>query len=201
MWIDALPKTTRGPWTAIATGSLLLLLAAPSWVPAQSDSTQVPAEAAIVESPVLKLQVETTTGRWSLLDKRSGVRWPTSGTASAGEFTPPLASGFDGRETSADGVVLRQSDRGLRVAFQIIDAGNTLQIAYKGFEQIDVLGDALVVTGDAQGYVMVPCREGLLIPANSGVAFQRLRDVGLRRLSHEHAGAAQEQLRADRRLG
>lgn len=173
MWIDALRKTAWGPWTAIATGSLMLMLAVPSGVLAQSDSSQAPAEAAILESPVLKLQVETATGRWSLLDKRSGVRWPTLGTASAGEFTPPLASGFDGRETSADGVVLSQSDRGLRVAFQIIDAGHTLQFAYKGFEQIDALGDALVVTADEQGYLMVPCREGLLIPANSGVAFQR----------------------------
>ncbi len=153
--------------------SLALLLAVTGRLQAQNDPQPQSLEQCILESPLLRVEVETGTGRWSLLDKRSGVRWPTSGTASAGDFTPQLTSGFAGRVSPADGIVLSHDDRGMRVAFQLVDEGRTLKIVYEGFEQVDALDDALVVTADEQGHVIVPCREGLLIPASSGVAFRQ----------------------------
>ena len=39
-----------------------------------------------------------------------------------------------------------------------------------GLGDVRVLDDALAVTDAEEGYAVVPCREGLLIPASSGVA-------------------------------
>ena len=45
--------------------------------------------------------------------------------------------------------------------------------------------------------VIVPCREGLLIPADSGTAFQQdVRHLGIRGLPHEHARVHQERRHA-----
>lgn len=48
--------------------------------------TALPAsgETVRLESQTATVQVDTTTGRWSLLDKATGVRWPSQGTASPG---------------------------------------------------------------------------------------------------------------------
>ena len=89
-------------WTAVRAGIVvgcLLGHAMSAHLKAQSNAPQGLPEPCVLESPVLRFEVDAETGRWSLLDKRSKVRWPTSGTASAGEFTPPLAGGFDGRKT------------------------------------------------------------------------------------------------------
>jgi hypothetical protein len=54
--------------------------------------------------------------------------------------------------------------------------GNRLKISYTGQDlgDIRVLDDALALNETERGAVIVPCREGLLIPANSGKAFKRV---------------------------
>ena len=37
-----------------------------------------------LESRSLLVEVDDVTGRWTLLDKRSGTRWPSKGTAGSG---------------------------------------------------------------------------------------------------------------------
>ena len=50
--------------------------------------------------------------------------------------------------------------------------------------------------------MIVPCREGLLIPADSGVAFQHVvRHLGIRGLPYEHARVDQERQYAPGHLG
>jgi lysophospholipase L1-like esterase len=38
-----------------------------------------------LESDVLRVEIDATTGRWALIDRRSGQRWPSEGAASSGE--------------------------------------------------------------------------------------------------------------------
>ncbi len=55
-------------------------------VAAQGDTVRL-------ESRSLRVQIDPKTGKWSLLDKNSGVRWPSAGTASPGS-AEGLASDF-----------------------------------------------------------------------------------------------------------
>ena len=64
---------------------------------------------------------------------------------------------------------------GAAVIFELVDEGRSLEIRYEGeaVGDVRVLDDALAVTAAEEGYAVVPCREGLLIPATSGVAFSQ----------------------------
>ncbi|MHC4404762.1 MAG: hypothetical protein ACYTG0_34355 [Planctomycetota bacterium] len=126
-----------------------------------------------LESPAMLVEIDRTTGSWSLVDKASGVRWPSRGTASPGS-----ASGLEGEfrgGSAARGLVRLAAKSGAAVVFEIVDDGRSLGIRYEGdgVGDVRVLDDALAVTDADEGYVVVPCREGLLIPATSGVAFTR----------------------------
>ena len=123
----------------------LLVIAAVAAV-ASLRSPSAVAELTRLESPAMLVEVNGKTGSWSLLDKAAGVRWPTAGTATADPA----------------------------VAFELADEGRSLVLRCKGPEpaELRLFGDALTVTDREHGGVLVPCREGLLIPADSGVAFQ-----------------------------
>ena len=128
-----------------------------------------------LESPVLSVEVDDATGRWALLDKRSGTRWPSTGIAGAGR-----ADWLDGRFVRAeslgtDSVRLCQ-ENGVAVVFTIVEQGSALELRYesKADSAIRVLDDALSITDAEGGYIIVPCREGLLIPADSGKTFKRV---------------------------
>ena len=62
-----------------------------------------------LESPAMQAEVEATTGRWSLVDKVSGVRWPSEGSARPGA-AKALEEGFD--ECSATGGKVRLGKKG-----------------------------------------------------------------------------------------
>jgi hypothetical protein len=64
----------------------------------------------------------------------------------------------------------------LRVTIQAREDGKALEFSYAlsdglPLESIDLLEDTLWTTGTDKGYVIVPARMGLLIPANSGRKF------------------------------
>jgi hypothetical protein len=121
----------------------------------------------------MRVGIDTQTGDWWMLDKASGVRWPSEGTAGAG-FASGLGRAFDGVVTSERLVRLKVAE-GAAVIFGLVDEGRSLEIRYEGdgVGDVRVLDDALAVTAAQEGYAVVPCREGLLIPATSGVAFSR----------------------------
>ena len=135
--------------------------------------TAAPNDAMRLESSRLVVEVDTQTGDWSLLDKLSGVRWPTTGKAGPGT-APGLAGEFAPSEQTPDTICLRKPN-GTAVTFTLQADGGTLEIGYQGQDvgDIRVLDDALTVTQAEAGAVIVPCREGLLIPADSNVAFQQ----------------------------
>lgn len=125
-----------------------------------------------LDSPTLRVEVDAKTGAWSLLDKAANVRWPSEGTASLG-----TAKGLEGgvRETSGSPKAVRVvKQNGAAVVFELVDEGRSVVLRYEGNDlgDIRVLDDALAVTDKQAGRVVVPCREGLLIPADSGVAFK-----------------------------
>src|SRR5690606_37556633 len=68
-----------------------------------------------------------------------------------------------------------ETEKGPHVTYTVTDGGRALEIAFGGEVPGDIqfLGDALTVHGNENGSVIVPSREGLLIPADGGVAFQR----------------------------
>jgi hypothetical protein len=65
---------------------------------------------------------------------------------------------------------------GAAVVFALDEEGNALEIRYegKGDSPVRVLDDALAITDIEGGYAIVPCREGLLVPADSGKVFKRV---------------------------
>ena len=124
-------------------------------------------------SSSMLVEIDPASGNWSLLDKRSGVRWPSQGTAAIG--TAPALTGAFRQADRGERSVRLLNEKGAAVTFELGDDGGSLVIRYEGKDvgDVRVLEDALTVTDAEDGYVIVPCREGLLIPANSGVAFRR----------------------------
>ncbi|MGQ9590277.1 MAG: DUF5696 domain-containing protein [Planctomycetota bacterium] len=121
----------------------------------------------------LQLAVDRRTGRWSLVDKASGVRWPTEGAAGAGS-TRALSGGFTSADASrADR--LRLEREGAAVEFRLARGGRSLELRWEvgEAEEIEALGDALRVSDAEGGCAIVPCREGLLVPAEGGKTFRR----------------------------
>jgi len=135
------------------------------------------AAAGRLKSRWLTVEIDKTTGAWALTDARSGVRWPTEGMACAGA-AEDLSDGFaeaEAEEVQERRAMVLRTKNGVEVTFQLIRDGQSLEIRYAGTNvgDVRVLGDALAITDTEQGYVVVPCREGLLIPADSGTSFTR----------------------------
>jgi hypothetical protein len=132
-----------------------------------------PAELLRLESPSLRVEIDARTGRWSLLDKAADVRWPSVGAAS-----PGAAKGLEGdfqREASGPNTVRLVASGGAAVVFELTDEGRLVVLRYEGenLGERRVLEDAVSVTDAEKGAIVVPCREGLLIPADSDAAFRQ----------------------------
>jgi hypothetical protein len=128
-----------------------------------------------MESDLLTVEIDEGAGRWALLDKRSGTRWPSEGMAAPG-MAKWLEGDFVRIETTNKNSVRLKNTNGIAVLFTLVDEGTTFELSYEGKAEgsVRVLDDALAITDIEAGYAIVPCREGLLIPVNSGKAFRRV---------------------------
>lgn len=128
-----------------------------------------------LQSDFLAVDIDVSTGRWRLVDKRSEVRWPSRGEASAGSASW-MTGKFTQEKADGENVVKLSGGEGKSVEFELIGGGRALEIRYedKSGGTIRSLSDALTVTDSENGYVIVPCREGLLIPADSGKTFKKV---------------------------
>ena len=128
-----------------------------------------------LESNSLLAEIDKTSGQWSLLDKSSGVRWPSEGTASIGEM-PQMKDGFVKSEELDQKSVSLTTSTGVTVIFELAEDGQAVDICYKnvGDGNIRVLGDFLKIKDDKNGFVIVPCREGLLIPVDIEKPFKKM---------------------------
>ena len=149
----------------------------------------LPAAPTVIDTPQLRFTLAPETGRYEMLDKQSGVVWQSNPEHSRfGVVTLKLA----GKQQQ---VILARCDAkrvgdGLEATFHPLadQPAATLRVSVKpapgvgldfsyqsdpalGVESVRLLDQALWVTDLAQGYAVVPVREGLLIPANSGKAF------------------------------
>ena len=107
-----------------------------------------------------------------LVDRRSREQWPSQGMAGLGN-APWLQGGFTRGQAEENSIRLAGKNGGA-VVFALVDGGRAMELRYEkpGSETIRALGDALAITGG--GYVIVPSREGLLIPVRGEKAFKRV---------------------------
>ncbi len=152
---------------------LLCLIASSGIVRAAGETPSAATPSAVLESPHLKIELDRNTGRWSLWDKRSNIRWPTEGTCAWDQLQPSIADRFDDCQANDTQIVLWQKSPAVRITWELIDAGRSLRLTAEGLDQMRLLEELLVVSSKEQGHVIVPCREGLLISAQRGATFER----------------------------
>jgi hypothetical protein len=128
-----------------------------------------------LESQFLMVEVNDVTGRWALLDKRSAARWPSDGMARPGAAAW-LEGNFVKSQTKDKNSIRLLKENGAEVTFTLVEEGEALELRYEGKADsvVRVLDDVLAVTDVEGGYAIVPCREGLLVPADSGKAFKQV---------------------------
>ncbi|MEW6235344.1 MAG: DUF5696 domain-containing protein [Candidatus Omnitrophota bacterium] len=126
-----------------------------------------------LESSSVLVKIDPEKGAWSLLDKKSNAAWPSEGTAEPGWFKDTELEFIQVKHSAKMARLTSRND--FSVTFNLIHSGRTLEIHYDGQnrDEIHVMKDALTVADSEDGNIIVPCREGLLIPANSGVAFKK----------------------------
>ena len=144
--------------------SLLVLLAS---VTGRADIVRL-------QSDSLILEVDDGTAAWKLSDVRSGVQWPSSGTASPGN-APWLQGRFSRSGNERQDSIKLVNEKGGVIAFALVDGGQTLELRYEkpGNAMVRVLSDALAIAEADAGYVVVPSREGLLVPVRGDKAFKK----------------------------
>ncbi|MGO8931841.1 MAG: DUF5696 domain-containing protein [Limisphaerales bacterium] len=149
-----------------------------------------PPATAKLETPFFRFDLWEPTGRCEALDKRTGVVWGAdTDMARFGEVTlqvggKPRRVELAGCRVGKEGASLvanfhplsEQPAANLRVRMHALADQKTLEVSYETDEALEVtsislLEDMFVATDTAKGYVIVPVREGLLVPADSGLSF------------------------------
>jgi hypothetical protein len=154
------------------------------------------ADLARIETPFFRFSLFPDNGACEVLDKGTQVTWqcPTNHahfgyiTLSAHDQSRrlPLAA----CSVKSNGNELVASFRPSRLAplaevhvqMRALPDQRTLEVHYQEDNEVEVenvsmLEDLLGVTDSAQGYLVVPVREGLRIPANSGLSFSHRFDA------------------------
>jgi len=176
----------------IILGALVLFAVAHISLAARRKSAGADVAAGIIETEYLRFELSPQSGAWSLLDKRSGVVWqsnaytPRFGQITIGAATKtkepvdlgPCLVATRGQEL----VVLfhpveSARTNWLRVTISPRDEGESLDFTCEAAPGLSIgtirlLDDALWVTDADNGYVLIPSREGILAPSDSGKAYQ-----------------------------
>lgn len=84
-----------------------------------------------LESRSLRVVINDVTGRWALLDKRSGIRWPSKGTAGPGVATW-LEGDFTRAEATDKNSIRLRKKNGSAVVFALVDEGKAFELRYEG---------------------------------------------------------------------
>jgi hypothetical protein len=149
---------------------------------------------AVLETPAYRLEVNPGTGSYEIRDKQASQVWRSNPfQARFGE----IAVNRDGKvqRLALDRPEIARTERQLELTFRPLAGQNaavkaqlrsvdaqTLEISYAadetlGAESIRLLEDAFWTTDQEGGYVVVPVREGLLVPADSGLSFMHRFDT------------------------
>lgn len=156
----------------------------------------VGARAASLTTRRLSFDLEEATGAWTLTDRTTGVAWRSNADrARFGEMTARPGGGA-ARTVELKPLAVSAERRGILLEFQpLSDAPARLRVrvtsqheddtlaftwdadAALGVDSVRLLDEALATTARDAGAVVVPVREGLLIPADSGKAFTHRFDT------------------------
>ncbi|HTL56258.1 MAG TPA: DUF5696 domain-containing protein [Candidatus Limnocylindrales bacterium] len=154
------------------------------------------AEAPKIETRFIRLTLDPGTGHCEVLDKEAGVTWrPDPKHARFGEVTldarrDSQSFNLEKCTVSSEGtdllaafspVTSRRADI-LRVRVKTLPDQRSLEFSYEADPELEVdrvslLEDLLVTTDTGKGYVIVPVREGLLVPSDSGLNFTHRFDT------------------------
>ena len=154
------------------------------------------AEPVELRTPHLRFSISPADGRYTIEDIHGGVTWESNPLATRfGHVVLKVGgknAGFDLKactiEKQADALIATfhplaaQNSETVRVKIQSTAGGKTLQFSYEAtagltLESIRLLDEALAVRAEDAGYVAIPVRLGLLIPADSGLAFSHRFDT------------------------
>jgi hypothetical protein len=149
-----------------------------------------------IENPSVRLRVSPDSGIYDILDKRANVTWRSNpfqprfgeatirggGQSQRVDLTKCEIAISDSRLTATFHPLTNQPAAWLRVTLRLLDSGSTVEFSYEAdtalaIESVRLLDSALWVTDTDGGYMVVPVREGLLVPADSGLAFSHRFDT------------------------
>ena len=145
--------------------------------------------AATIQTPSLRFQLSPDTGRYEITDLQTNVAWQSNpNTPRFGQ----VVLNVNGQRKSFDlaRCELKQTPSSFEAAFQplpdkpdairitIAATGKSLNLSYAAdpgltVESLRLLDDAFAISAADNGYLTVPVREGLLIPANSNIEFTK----------------------------
>lgn len=149
-----------------------------------------------IETPFLRFTLSSSNGACEILDKQSGVTWhnrvasPRFGWMKLNVHEQIRRVELGACDVNANGNELRAAFQPfssrpltlLHVIVRTLPDQKTLEFSYQEddemeIESVSLLDDVLGVTDTTQGYALVPVREGLLVPADSGLSFTRQFDT------------------------
>jgi hypothetical protein len=143
---------------------------------------------ATLETPALVFRITAEDGGYEILDKRANVAWRSDPYEPRFGRVTLNVNGAK-RELALDRCDVARAEKELEITFhplpdrpqawlkvtvRALADDRTLELAYNASEDLEVerlrlLDDALWTTDAEKGYVIVPVRMGLLIPADSGL--------------------------------
>ncbi len=154
------------------------------------------AHAATLHSSRIAFQLDDHTGAWQLTDRRTGVLWESNpnqprfaeavvrdaGQARTVPLVPQSVVSTRSRIDITFAPLPGQPTATLRIRVALGARPDTLDFDFQpdpslALDSLRLLDDALGVTSDAGGYLVSPTREGLLIPADSGLAYSHRFDT------------------------
>ena len=191
------PRYSRGSARIRPVSALLRTFVCVLSVVAIISSTPALSGAATLETRYFRLSIQTN-GHCEILDKEAQVAW---GSLEAGSPFGTVAVKTTGQNSrlvlgpcefqpakkSSELVavfhpIANDASKEIRGRFQILNDQRTVQFSFEAnpgleIQSISPLANLLAITDSAKGYVIVPTREGLLIPADSGLSFSHRFDT------------------------
>lgn len=159
-------------------------------------ATNLAAEVQSIETTRLRFALSSDTGQYELTDKQAAIIWKSNpyqsrfGDVALNVGGKTLRVNLDACqiEKAGDGLVAtfaplaEKPEAKLRVSVRPLAGNRTLEFVYTAdpalaVENIRLLDDALWTTDADQGYLVVPVREGLLIPADTSLNFNHRFDT------------------------
>src|SRR5579859_1081009 len=195
------------PWKRILAGGLLFAMLCVS-----VEAASAPA-AMSLQTRYFRFSITAATGHCEIFDKQTRLTFGSAGgdspfgkvTIRIGGKSSTLPLGRCDLEpagqqpaTAAFHPVPDNPGAAVRLRFETLRDEHTLQLTYAAdpgleIESISPLANVFTTTDSGKGYLLVPVREGLLIPADSGMKFDHRFDT------YAYEGCHMEMIRSEER--